>query len=181
MNEPRVMISPPQFTLWRKLAYSFGADPEIAVRNPYEKNNTTIIEVVVEDANRAPAVAGVLNDKYNFGGIQVKVKVIDPEGNRVDPPDVTQPGFSVQQMIETALFANPYFYKVIPNRTPREPDRELVAVFYPKVIQFWNDDLSDFFGYAHFVAQDVFADVMRENYEDGTHLTFTTIAGRTFL
>lgn len=181
MNEPRVMISPPQYTLWRKLAYSFGTDPEISVRDPYEKNNITFIKVVVQDPNRASAVAGVLIPEYNFGGILVRVKVIDSEGNLVEPPDVGQPGFSVRQMIETALFANPYFYEVIPCRAPNQPNQVLTAVFYPKVIQFWNDDLSDYFGYAHFVAEDVFSDVMRHKYDDGTTLNFTTIAGRTFL
>jgi len=183
MNKPRVMLSPPQYTLWRKLAYSFGTDPEIAVRDPYEKNNTVIIELAVQDGNRAPAVAGVLNEKYNFGGIQVRVIVTGPAGNKIDPPDVTQPGFSVRQMIETSLFANPYFHEVIPTRTPapNEPTQVLTAVFYPKVIQFWNDDLSDYFGYAHYVAQDVFAEVMRSSYNDGTLLNFTTIAGRAFL
>ncbi len=180
MSESRIMISPPQFTLWRKLAYSFGADPEITVREPYGKNEVTIIEVVAQ-GNRAPAVAGVLNKYYNFGGIEVWVVVLDEEGNKVEPPDLTQPGFSVRQMIETALFANPYFYRVVANQCPSQPDRVLTAAFYPKVIQFWNDDLSDYFGYTHFVAQEVFADVMRHHYEDGTELNFTTIASPIFL
>lgn len=181
MNNPHAMLSPPQYTLWRKLAYSIGTDPEIFVRDPYERNNITIIEVVVENGNRAPAIAGVLNEEYKFGGIQVRVKVIGPAGKPVASPDVTQPGFSVRQMVETALFANPYFHEVIPGRRPGEPDQVLTAVFYPKVIQLWNDDLSDYYGYAHYVAEDVFAEVMRKRYDDGTVLNATTISGRTFL
>jgi len=181
MNKPHGMISPPQYTLWRKLVYSIGTDPEISVHDPDERNNTTIIEVVVENSNRAPAVAGVLNEEYYFGGIQVKVNVTGPAGKAVTSPDVTQPGFSVRQMIEAALFANPYFHEIIPGRRPGEPDPVLTAVFYPKVIQLWNDDVSDYYGYAHHVAKDVFAEMMRGRYNDGTVLNTTTISGRTFL
>ncbi|NLY88887.1 MAG: hypothetical protein GX085_04625 [Firmicutes bacterium] len=181
MNKPHAMLSPAQYILWRKIAYSIGTDPEICIRDPYEKNSTTIIEVVVENGHRAPAVAGVLNEEYNFGGIRIKVVVIGPAGKPVIPPDVTQPGFSLRQMVETALFANPYFHEIIPGWRPGEPDQVLTVVFYPKVIQLWSDDLSDYYGYAHYVAEDVFAEVMRRKYNDGTILNTTTISGRAFL
>src|SRR5690554_215641 len=181
MNRPHAMLSLAQYTVWRKIAYSIGTDPEISIRNPYEKNNTTFIEVVVEDGYRAPAVAGVLKEEYNSGSIRIRVHVIGPAGKPVIPPDVTEPGFSLKQMIETALFANPYFHKIIPDQQPEEADQVLTAVFYPKVIRLWSDDLSGYYGYAHYVAEDLFAEVIRGKYNDGTVLNTATIPGRALI
>ncbi|NLZ43713.1 MAG: hypothetical protein GX894_02550 [Clostridia bacterium] len=180
MNKPHAISNPAQDILWRKIAYSIGTDPEICIREPYEKNNTTIIEVVVEDGRRAPAIAGVLKDEYNLGTIQIKIGVIGPAGKPVFPPDVTGPGFSLQQMVETALFANPYFHEIIPDYRPEEPEQVLTAVFYPKVIRLWRDDLSAYYGYAHYVAEDLFAEVLRRRFTDGTVLHTATVPGRAF-
>lgn len=180
MNKPHAMLSPAQDILWRKIAYSIGTDPEICVRDPYERNNTTIIEVVVDDGRRAPAIAGVLKDEYNLGSIQIKVSVIGPAGKPVAPPDGTERGFSLRQMVETALFANPYFHEIIPDRQPEEPDQVLTAVFYPKVIRLWRDDLSAYYGYAHYVAEDLFGEVLRHRFGNGTVLQTATIPGRAF-
>lgn len=175
MSNPQVNISPPQYLIWRELAYSFGADPEIAVKPPFEDSEQWTINIRVLNDSRAPAVAGVLKDSYDLGGIRVKVGVLDEEGNAVSPPDISSPGFSVEQMIRTALFPNPYFQRVfrIENKPPMVPWGDLAVVFFPQTIEFWNDNLADPFGFVHFVAQDVFADVMRENY-DGLRATFTT-------
>ncbi len=180
MSEPRVRISPPQYTLWRQLAYTFGADPEIYVCPPTEKCEITTIEIGVR-GNRAPSVAGVLKKFYDFGGIKVRILVVDEEGKMVLAPDETEPDFSVSQMIETALYANPYFYQLVAVPKVDEAGMSITAMFYPKAIQFWNDDISDLFGFAHFVAQDAFAEVMRREYREGSTLNFTTIAPRTFL
>lgn len=181
MKKPHVTLSPVQDILWRKIAYSIGTDPEIFLREPYEENNATVIEVVVENGRRAPAIAGVLKEEYNSGGTQIKVKVTSPAGKPVLPPDVTGPGFSLRQMVETALSANPYFHEIIPCLRPgKEQEQILTAVFYPKVIQLWGEDLSAYYGYAYYVAEDLFAEVLRRKFSDGTVLKTTTIPGRAF-
>jgi len=180
MNKAHAMLNPAQYILWRKIAYSIGTDPGISLRDPYEENKNTIIEVVVENRHRAPAVAGVLKEEYDFGGIRFKVKVVSPVGKPVLPPDVTRPDFSLRQMVETALSANPYFHEIIPGWRPGEPEQVLTAVFYPKVIQLWGDDLAAYYGYSHYVAEDLFAEVLRCKFDDGTVLQTATIPGRAF-
>lgn len=175
MKNHNVRLSPPQYTLWRKLAYTFGSDPEISVCEPIEEEGVTTIRIVVQ-RNRASAVAGVLTRYYNFGGIEVLVQVVDCEGNIVAPPDICQPDFSVSGMVETALFANPYFYRILAIPVPSVIETKVTIIFYPKTIQFWNDNTADFFGFNHYVAQDAFAEVMVNKYPDGSSLQFTTAA-----
>ena len=81
MNKPHAIQPGAGYTMAENRLF-IGTDPRISLREPYEKNNTTIIEVVVEDGRRAPAIAGVLKDEYNLGTIRSKSRWLARRENR---------------------------------------------------------------------------------------------------
>lgn len=173
-----VRLSPPQYTLWRKLANSIGAHPYISVDEPYPMGERWYIDVCVGRPKTAVALAQVLLTDYDFGGIKVTIRVLD----RAEPiilSAISSEGknaTAIQEMLVEALRDNRYYVTTLKpqEQPPLIPWGEIVIVFKPEVIQFWNDNLADYYGYNHYVAQDVFAEVLKLEYEDGTRVSVTT-------
>ena len=177
---PSVRLSPPQYTLYRQLAGSIGADPNVRVRNPYQQNEIWYMDVQVSRITTAKAMSGIITSYYDFGGIIVNVRILGPSGESMAPqtmPDAENPVDFVHDQIVTALKRNRYFERVVDLRgkkPPLAPWGQLAVVFEPKVIQFWDDNLADPFGYLHFVAQDVFSAIMLLQYPGNVKITMTT-------
>lgn len=159
-------LSPPQYGLWREIKGSFGASPNVQVKEIYEENGVNIIDIVGSDADVCNGLAYVMTLSYNFGGIKVTVRILDKGGNQYTAP-ILKEGENAAEVLkkhfQNALQGNPYFSRVL------DISSGFVGVyvwieFQPKVIQFWNDNIGDYYGNNNYVAADVFSGVCRSDF-----------------
>lgn len=162
--KPKVTLDPPWVTYYKELVNSLGADPLIVVGPLVSEGDDFIVVVTVTGKIKAQAVADIIKDVVEFGGVVVKVIVRDDEGNGyVGQCDPNSDVYLVAHTIRLALQGNPYFrYSVI---EPLPFDPNIIAVypiFTPNVIQFENDDLSNLYQTYSNVASKVFVDVLKQ-------------------
>lgn len=176
----KVGLSPPWYTLHHKITHSIGADPTVHVLPLREEGSKCYIDVVCTDYEEAYPMASILRPQYDMGNITVFVQVLDRSGNPIKPewPTGCKPVDCLYMVVTKALKNNPLFVGAVkpefPPGIPPPPHGDVVAIIKKVVIQFWNDDLSDYYGNFNGVAQNVFKEVVREEYPDKTTLWFTT-------
>jgi hypothetical protein len=180
---PQVGLSPPWYTLYNKIANTIGADPSFKVQPMRQEGNTYIIVIVAQDGGNPYALAAVLTLSYSMGNITVQVQVLDPSGNPIRPqlPVGTDPITAVAEAVRTALRTNPYFVEVLEpvgSLPPNFPQPPVVAVFTRSVIQFYNDDLTDYYRNFNGVTADVFNDILVTSYPGNVKLGTTTQSTR---
>jgi hypothetical protein len=154
-------LSPPQYTLQNQLENSIGASPCVTVQEIREENGVFLIDVVGCDEAVCAGLAYVLKPEYNYGGIQVQVRVLDKNGVLVEAQESLgdDPMSEIKKLFQDALKDNPYFSKVIDS----EQGFFMPALwleFQAEIIQFFTDNIGDFYGNGNYVAADVFSEVM---------------------
>ena len=127
----KINLSAPWVTLYRRFEAMFGDDPDIKVEYVAGDGNDPIIKLYVEGQDKADAITKILPATYEFGGVTVSVVVVP--ANKAESKEALfrcafegNPAFSYAVTAE-GIFTNPITY----------------VVFKNKVVQFWNDDLSD--------------------------------------
>ncbi len=173
-------LSPPQYILYNKIVSSIGADPTVHIKNIYQKSGVYYIDIYTEDAKKATGLMGVLIDRYDFGGIKVQICVFAPNGERTatnQSADNIEPISATRALIENALIGNPYFVTI--KEVPQSPFfpptlGQLAIVFAKQVIQYPSDNISDYYGNSNEVAQNVFQEIMKDNYYSTVRVSFTT-------
>ncbi len=171
-------LSPPQYGLWRQIHSSIGASSCVEVKEIVEQDGTNFIDVIGCDAEVCQGLALILNSQYNFGGIEVTVRVFDPDGVQYSFP-ILQESEDVVALVKTgfqnALRGNPHFNRLI------EEESFLGNSFWvewkPDIIQFWNDNIGDYYGNNNYVVSDVFSEVCKSQFEfvTGTGIVQATV------
>lgn len=129
--ENKMKLSTPWVTLYRKFEAMFGDDPDIKLEYVAGDGNDPIIKMFVDGQDKADAIQKLLPEFYDFGNVKMKVEVIP--ANKKE---------SMEAVFRTAFEGNPAFsYAVTAEGIFTNPIT--YVVFKNKVVQFWNDDLSD--------------------------------------
>jgi len=169
-------LSPPWWTFYHTFMGTIGRDQTLHIPLMTEIDSATYeIDVYVEgqDAHDVgPALAGLVWGDHDFGGVTVRVRVWTPNGTAISPlqpGDADDPIAFLLDMVETGLRHNPLFVEAIygGHVGPLQDFPDVIAIFVPEVVEYWNDDLSDWFRARHLVAQDAFAEVVHSEYFDG--------------
>ncbi len=167
-------LSPPQYTLQRKLTHSVGDNAFVSVGEVEETGGRYFIDIVAARAEVAEGLSFILRPEYNIGGIEVRVTVLDEYGQVVVADESTANGSSrqvTQQHFANALGQNPLFVSFIDSF----PLASFVVEIRPEVIQFWNDNLGDPSGNSNELATSVFTEVCRTNFfDDQVSVVFST-------
>ncbi|MEM7372585.1 MAG: hypothetical protein AAF587_28450 [Bacteroidota bacterium] len=152
-------LSPPWYTLWNKIHSSIGNAPGILVQELDTSAHPYSITLTVEDRNRAVAIASILTPYFDFDNIGVKVIVTDKDGDQV-PVKIPRSADELIALIETALGQNRWFQKVESRHIyPGSPNHGVYSIFSRAVIQFFNDDLRDYYSNFNQVVAVVFQDI----------------------
>lgn len=138
------------------------------------------IDIVAVDGSCYP-LAAILKPSYDMGNIKVYVQVLDRSGKPIKPslPVGTDPVDAVLQAIKGGLTGNEYFVDAIniigtlPRNHPLN-QYQAVVILTKSVIQFFNDDLSDYYSNLNAISENIFADVMNSEYPGEIKITFTT-------
>jgi len=135
----------------------FGDDPEVSVELAdagYE------VRLRVENPEKAEAIRQLLPTEKRFGNIVLKITVIPANAEYSDPANLFQ----------TAFAGNPAFsYARSSKDIPGVPDFNYI-VFANKVVQYYNDDLSDVNG----LRSTLYQDIAREVFGDIAGISYCT-------
>jgi hypothetical protein len=153
------LLSPPWYTFWNKVNSALGNDPDISVGQLDTSSNPYVIKVTVSDQNKANALATIVQRNQVFGNVGVQVQILY-QGQQAVPIAIG----SAQQLakvVQTALGGNGWFVEVQSRGlTPGSKQEVVFPIFQKAVIQFFNDDLSDYYSNFNGVVDSVFANVL---------------------
>lgn len=169
--EKKVRLSPPWYTLHHKIVNTIGADPTVHVLPLRDEGAKKYIDIVVTDPEELYPLACLVKPQHDMGNITVFVQVLDASGKviKCEWPTGCKPPDCLYMVVTKGFKNNPLFVEAI------EAGSSLVwAVIKKVVIQFWNDDLSDYYGNFNGVAENVFKEVTQETYPGDVTLAFTT-------
>ncbi len=157
-------MSPPWYTLQRQMKSTFGDSPWVKVGELREHSEGRYsIHVKCRDVRVAQGVAFALKPRYTPGGIPVDIVVRGPDGARVRAPIAPERATlrETQLMLRLALWGN---HQILGTAIrPMWPGESRVLVeTRARVVQFFNDDISDPNGYLHAVAAPMFDELLAD-------------------
>lgn len=143
-EEKKVGLSSPWVAYYREIVALFGDDPDIKIEY-YEDENT--IKMKVQGQEKADAITELLPPERKFGNIVLKIEVIPANSLSANRVETFQKAFE----------GNPAFSFVA--SVPVDGGEFSYVVFKNKVVQFYNDNLSDYYGNRSALYQDIARDV----------------------
>ena len=149
----KTMISPPWYTLYHKFEEMFGDDPEITLDIDQKEDGMHII-FESRNSTKLDALEKMLKPSFNYGNVNVFL-------------DFRVSNDSADSMYDLAIDAfsgNPMFEDIFPRSfmPGLQPD-QVCVILQKKVIQFFNDNLDDFYGNLNLLPTDVAKEIFIEN------------------
>ena len=131
MNE-ELKLSSPWERLARQLEALFAQDPAVRVSTDFAAEEKTI-RIYVDGDEKAGALSRLLPKYKVFGNVQVKLCVVPANGTLA----------LLRGDLSKAFAGNPALLEILPATMPDgSPSGEFYAVFEPRVVQFWADNLA---------------------------------------
>jgi hypothetical protein len=165
---PLWALSPPQYSLWRQVNASFGASPFVKVNDMREIDDGHYeIDIQGITGEVSTALAAIIIADYNFGGIGVKVNILNPDGSIAANPLALRKASGADEIrgyFEKALMGNSFIRRIMAGgRNPY--DNAFWVECRKKLIQFWNDNIGDYYGNDVYIAADVFRNLVQTAFE----------------
>lgn len=150
-------LSPPWYFYHRKVQAIFEKDSEIHIKDldRIDNGNYSFI-ILVFNKEKAQAIKAILPAVVEIGGITVNVYIYGPDEDDIQPLNKSD-----DEIYETAFSGNPIFEKTITRNYPI--GKISYCVFKKKVIQFWNDDLSDYCGNYSCLASEIAKEIFNSS------------------
>ena len=150
MENSRLNLSAPWYTYQKKLTALFEYDDNVTVGPVLDVGGGKEMEIHVKGTDKTFALAQLLPETVTFGNVTLRLTVVNDTKDKT-PADLWEAAFS----------DNPLFWTVDTIKDNAGVEH-VYAIFEPEVLQFFNDDLSDYRGnftaLTADVARDVFAD-----------------------
>lgn len=149
-------LSPPWWTVYNKIKAMFEADPDLTVQPMSGGDTSYTIYLDTPDATKAIALEKILKTEYNFGNIRLKVivRVTNTNSKTVTPAE------SVYDNYLDALATTPAVVD-IRHVVDMLGTKWVVIDFKKEVVQFWNDDLTDYYGNWNGLYTDIATDIFK--------------------
>lgn len=148
-------LSPPWYLLQTQLAASLQADPCVTVDSLQGAGLNMFVNVHVCEQTKAEALAAFISKNHQFGEqLAVRVTVLyDGAAVESQLPDELE---EQVMLLNKALNGNDFFVHA---RTGLSPTNKVsaFAVFKPRVIQYFSDDISDWYLNTNVVAATLFS------------------------
>ena len=159
MNQENMgRLSPPWNTYYNFIRESIGSDPCVKVSDMTEVSGAQyIVQIQAHTKEKARALATILALRKTFGKVIVDIEILH-NGRGVSPYEPPLTTVDLVRVFNQALDTNAYFKNVRPGGFGIT---SVFPIFKKEVIQFFNDNLSDFYQNFNGVAANVFAEVLR--------------------
>lgn len=139
-------LSSPWVILYKEIQAFFARDPEVKI--VYDEDNN-VIKLYVDNGSKANALSFLIPTEYVFGKVTLKIEVI-PANNFEH--------FEVDMLWNFALSCNGAVDNIKTVTAIGGQDLKYV-LFEKTVVQFYNDNLGDYYGVASTLYQDIAEDI----------------------
>lgn len=142
-------LSSPWVIFYRELNAMFEQDPEIKVIFDEEEN---VVTLYVDNATKAEALQLLIPEEKNFGNVKLKIDIIPANDVATLTP------YDYEHAFDTAFKGNGAFcfsdtiYGIMSNPIT-------YVVFENRVVQYFNDSLSDIHGLCSTLYQEIAKDI----------------------
>ena len=162
-------LSPPWFTLQRKFANTFGCDPAVTVGDLDTSNkHAYVLPIVVDDKNKGTALRTIIRAHFPMGNINVATVVKNSKGELWEAIVIASDK-QLQEVITAAFTGNPLFVESKQKQPPPGfPIVQVGLIMTKTIVQFFNDDLSDFYNNFNGVTAEVVSDLIYMSYVNDT-------------
>ena len=155
-----VNLAAPWYTFQKKVAALFEGDPQIVVGEIYRPDNGAVdfaFDIEVKNHKKFLALDRVLPKTKDFGGLTLGIALFDEEN--VNENTDTRIG-----LFATIFEGNPILKDV---QTAQDHTGTAIGFvrFQPEVVQFYNDDLSDYSRNWSGLAQDIAREVFTNDFQ----------------
>lgn len=158
IEKAMVTLSPPWYSYQRKVLALFGSDPEVRVRDLHEVDRCNYeLFIIVRNEAKARAIRSLLPRTVKISGVTVTTYIFIP----VDECDVESSKHACEiQLLKDAFTGNPIFDRV--EALDFGGLKLSYCIFKKEVLQFWNDDLSNFYGLHSTLAEIIAREILNE-------------------
>lgn len=165
----KLQLVSPWANYYQELNAFFRGDPDVTV--VYDEQETEV-KIYVRGNEKAAAIDELLPSSREFGTVTLKITVIPANyaPSTIDSPyargrSVWRNMNDTQKMFMTALRDNPAFS--FTEKVCLQTNEIVYIVFENKVVQYYNDDLGDYYGQCSTLYQNIAADIFKPI--DGVH------------
>lgn len=143
----QLKVSPPWITHIHYIEQTFGKDPDVTVLSNEELRE---VKLLVDGQDKADAIAKLIRSDVEFGNEHLKVTVVPCNDD------------SLASTVRKAFAGNGAVADIIDGSGSGVPffDDRIFVLFKPEIVQFYNDNLMDYYGNEntlyHIMARDVF-------------------------
>jgi len=165
MNAPKknVKLSPSWTTVEKKIRALFNGDEDITIK-PMKRLADGNLELSLEgpDACKMIALSSIMKTKYNFGNFNLNLVFKTTNGKEVGPIEVDEWYDDLYGVYEDAFCSTPAVIDVkeVQDITPADI---VVIEFKKEVVQFFNDDLTDYYGNWNGLYTDIAKELLNDN------------------
>ncbi|MBE6725099.1 MAG: hypothetical protein E7576_07920 [Ruminococcaceae bacterium] len=163
MEKINLNLSTPWYTFQRKVHALFRNDPDIQVGEIFETNDPVAqyaFDIEVKNHEKYIALDRVLPKIRRFGNVAVAIFLYDEENGEEQ---------DTETLFKTIFDGNPLMDEIV-SAEDFTGTKHTYVMFLPRVIQFFNDDISDLNGNWSGIAQEI----AREVFEDARGVHFCT-------
>lgn len=154
-----VSLSPPWFTLQKKFANTFGRDPAVTVGDLSDTSQSImVLPITVDDKRKGIALRTIIRPNFPMGNFLVTTEVKNSKGE-CWMAIVIENDKQLQDVITDAMAGNPLFVEA-KSRVLPPSIRQMGFIMTKTVVQFFNDDLSDFYSNFNSVTAEVMPDLI---------------------
>ena len=152
----KVMLEAPWETWCKELKALFEHDDEIAVSDIYIPDNGMdtdyAVAIMVRKHDKFIALDRLMPRMKSFGNVTLGIDLFDEENDEVN----------IAELFKTLFNGNP-IVDSIQTRTDQTGTDWNYVLFKPDVIQFFDDDLTDYNGLWSGLAENIARDIFAEN------------------
>ena len=151
-------MSAPWIAYAHKVIAAFEKDPDVTVDigDADVSGGFLTIEIICKNYVKYLALQEILKRPEPISNVRIDM-VFTYSGTERDKQI---------SLYETALGGNPYFNSVIQLSDPREETvKYTFALFNNEIVQYFDDDISDYYGCNNMVPEDLFREVLKDDPE----------------
>ena len=157
----KLQLVSPWINFYHELQAFFRNDRDVTVIFDEEE---TEVKLFVNGADKADALTKLLPESRKFGSVTLKITVAPTNAEpqiystyRRHPHAVRRYMNETQEMFSNAFYGNPAF--VFTDKVDLQTNEIIYIVFRNEVVQYYNDDLGDYYGQCSTLYQNIAADI----------------------
>lgn len=147
-------LSPPWYIFAKEMQEMFKYDPDVHVIY-YEDDHT--IKLFVDDGDKAAALDRLIPNEKHFGNVTLSIEVVPANKTTMDLSDKVD-----YETLFDLAFDNNGVYSFSKTIQGIFVNNLTYVVFRKQVVQYWTDDLSDYYGQHSTLYQEIAKDIFGE-------------------